>query len=135
MLLKLNPNRAVIQGKRVVLLDDSIVRGTTSRKIVTMMRDFGAREVHMRISCPPTTGPCYYGVDTPKREDLIASAHEVEEIRNFIRADSLGYLSLEGLRKAVGDGDSFCAACFDDDYPIAVNQGAGTQANLFDIPR
>jgi len=133
--LKLNAVAALIKGKRVILVDDSIVRGTTSRKIVTMVRDLGAREVHMRISSPPTTGPCYYGVDTPRRDDLIASAHSVEEIRAFIRADSLGYLSLEGLRKAVDDGDTFCAACFDDNYPIAVNQRAGTQANLFDIPR
>lgn len=133
--LKLNAVAALIKGKRVILVDDSIVRGTTSRKIVTMVRDLGAREVHMRISSPPTTGPCYYGVDTPRRDDLIASAHSVEEIRAFIRADSLGYLSLEGLRQAVDDGDTFCAACFDDNYPIAVNQRAGTQANLFDIPR
>jgi amidophosphoribosyltransferase len=133
--LKLNAVAALMEGKRVILVDDSIVRGTTSRKIVTMVRDFGAREVHMRISSPPTTGPCYYGVDTPKREDLIASAHSVEEIRKFIRADSLGYLSLEGLRKAVSHGDAFCSACFDDNYPIAVNQRAGSQANLFDIPR
>ncbi|TDI47208.1 MAG: amidophosphoribosyltransferase [Acidobacteria bacterium] len=133
--LKLNAVATLIKGKRVILVDDSIVRGTTSRKIVTMVRDLGAREVHMRISSPPTTGPCYYGVDTPKRDDLIASAHSVEEIRAFIRADSLEYLSLEGLRQAVDDRDTFCAACFDDNYPIAVNQRAGTQANLFDIPR
>jgi amidophosphoribosyltransferase len=133
--LKLNAVAALIKGQRVILVDDSIVRGTTSRKIVTMVRDLGAREVHMRISCPPTIGPCYYGVDTPNREELIASAHTVEEIRTFIQADTLGYLSLEGLRKAVSDGDSFCTACFDDNYPIAVHQRAGSQANLFDIPR
>ena len=133
--LKHNANIRYLKDKRVILVDDSIVRGTTSRKIVTMVRDLGAREVHMRISSPPTIGPCYYGVDTPNREELIASAHTVEEIRTFIRADTLGYLSLEGLRKAVSDGDSFCTACFDDNYPIAVHQRAGSQANLFDIPR
>ena len=87
----------MLEGKRVVVVDDSIVRGTTSRKIVKMLRDAGAREVHMRISSPPTIGPCFYGIDTPTREELIASEHSVEEIREFITADSLGYLSEEGL--------------------------------------
>src|SRR3712207_9433261 len=92
----------LINGRRVVLIDDSIVRGTTSKKIVRMVREAGAREVHMRISCPPTIGPCYYGVDTPNREELIAAQKSVEEIRRFIETDSLGYLSLEGMLEACG---------------------------------
>src|SRR4030095_13137289 len=95
--IKLNPVRDLINGKRVVLIDDSIVRGTTSKKIVRMVREAGAREVHVRISCPPTISPCYYGIDTPNKSDLIAAQMSVEEIRKFIEADSLGYLSLEGL--------------------------------------
>src|SRR5687768_9480892 len=101
--IKLNPVRDLLEGKRVVLVDDSIVRGTTSRKIVKMVRDAGAREVHMRISSPPTTGPCYYGIDTPLKSELIASSHSVDEIRRSIAADSLAYLSQEGLLKAVND--------------------------------
>ncbi len=101
--LKLNPVRSLLEGKRVVLVDDSIVRGTTSRKIVRIVREAGAREVHMRISCPPTVSPCFYGIDTPTRKELIAATHSVEEIREYLGADTLGYLSLEGLRQAVGD--------------------------------
>ena len=100
--IKLNPVRQVIEGRRVVLIDDSIVRGTTSRKIVRMVREAGAREVHMRISSPPTTGPCYYGIDTPLKSELIASSHSVEEIRRYIEADSLAYLSHEGLLRGGG---------------------------------
>jgi amidophosphoribosyltransferase len=118
--LKLNPVRSLIEGKRVVLIDDSIVRGTTSRKIVAMIRAAGAKEVHMRISCAPTVGPCHYGVDTPRRSELIASNHSVDEIRRFIEADSLGYLSLEGMYRAVGNGGTFCAACYTNEYPVAV---------------
>src|SRR5690348_2756457 len=131
--LKLNPVRALLEGKRVVLVDDSIVRGTTSRKIVRMMREAGATQVHMRISCPPTISPCYYGVDTPTREELLASdasvirprlpegsrpdlsgaARTLEEIRLFLDADSVGYLSLESLRRAVSDTTgSFCTSCY-----------------------
>ena len=116
--LKLNPVRTLLKDKRVVLIDDSIVRGTTSRKIVSMVRSTGAREVHMRISCAPTVGPCYYGVDTPRRSELIASSHNVDEIRRYIRADSLGYLSLEGMYHAVGEGRSFCTACYTNQYPV-----------------
>ena len=116
--LKLNPVRALLSDKRVVLIDDSIVRGTTSRKIVSMVRSAGAREVHVRISCAPTVGPCYYGVDTPRRSELIASSHTVDEIRRYIRADSLGYLSLEGMYRAVGENRSFCTACYTNDYPV-----------------
>src|SRR6267143_157330 len=118
--LKLNPVRTLLQGKRVVLIDDSIVRGTTSRKIVSMVRAAGAREVHLRISSAPTVGPCYYGVDTPRRAELIASSHSVEEIRRYIRADSLGYLSLEGMYRAVGEGRSFCTACYTNTYHVPV---------------
>src|SRR5579871_1974315 len=116
--LKLNPVRHLLQGRRVVLVDDSIVRGTTSRKIVRMVRNAGAREVHLRISCPPTISPCFYGVDTPTRSELIASNHTVEEIRKFVEADSLGYLSLASLRKAVADDrHEYCYACYTGDYP------------------
>jgi amidophosphoribosyltransferase len=116
--LKLNPVRHLLQGKRVVLVDDSIVRGTTSRKIVRMVRQAGAREVHLRISCPPTVSPCFYGVDTPTSAELIASNHSVEEIRRFVEADSLGYLSIGSLRKAIADDKhEYCYACYTGDYP------------------
>jgi amidophosphoribosyltransferase len=117
--LKLNPVHSLLEGKRVVLLDDSIVRGTTSRKIVRMIRSAGAKEVHMRISCPPTISPCFYGVDTPSKKELIAANRSVEEIREFIGADSLSYLSLEGLKKACGDGEktTYCSACYTGRYP------------------
>jgi amidophosphoribosyltransferase len=120
--LKLNPVRNVLEGKRVVLIDDSIVRGTTSRKIVRMVRESGAKEVHMRVSCPPTISPCYYGVDTPSKNQLIAANKSVDEIREYIGADSLAYLSLEGLRKAAGDGDEhvFCTACYTGKYPTNI---------------
>jgi amidophosphoribosyltransferase len=117
--LKLNPVRSLLEGKRVVLLDDSIVRGTTSRKIVRMIRGAGASEVHMRISCPPTISPCFYGVDTPSKKELIAANKTVDEIREFIGADSLAYLSLEGLKQACGDGEktTYCTACYTGRYP------------------
>ena len=117
--LKLNPVRSLLEGKRVVLIDDSIVRGTTSRKIVRMIRSAGAKEVHMRISCPPTISPCFYGVDTPSKKELIAANKSVDEIREFIGADSLAYLSLEGLKKACGDGEktTYCTACYTGNYP------------------
>src|SRR5580704_16796786 len=117
--LKLNPVRTLLEGKRVVLIDDSIVRGTTSRKIVRMVRSAGAREVHMRVSCPPTISPCFYGVDTPSKKELIGANKSVEEIREFIGADSLAYLSLPGLKKACGDGEktSYCTACYAGIYP------------------
>ncbi|MGB2677878.1 MAG: amidophosphoribosyltransferase [Candidatus Acidiferrum sp.] len=121
--LKLNPVRELIKGKRVVLVDDSIVRGTTSRKLVRMVREAGATEVHMRISCPPTISPCYYGVDTPTREELIASANSPEEIRKYLGADSLGYLSMQGLRQAVNDTEGdFCTACYTGVYPTDLVQ-------------
>jgi amidophosphoribosyltransferase len=121
--LKLNPVRRMIEGQRVVLVDDSIVRGTTSRKIVRLVREAGAAEVHVRISCPPTISPCYYGVDTPRRDELIASQHNVEEIRQYLSADSLGYLSLESLRMAVEDTDgNFCTSCYTGSYPTELVQ-------------
>jgi len=121
--LKLNPVRRLLEGKRVVLVDDSIVRGTTSRKIVRMMRDAGVVEVHMRISCPPTISPCHYGVDTPTKSELIAARNSIEGIREFIGADSLGYLSLENLRAAVEDREGkFCTACYTGMYPTELVQ-------------
>lgn len=114
--IKLNPVREVIEGKRVIVVDDSIVRGTTSRKIVKMLREAGAKEVHMRISSPPTAFPCFYGIDTPTRKELIASTHSVEETRKYITADTLGYLSIEGLLDCVGS-KNFCHACFSGEYP------------------
>ncbi|MEO8216222.1 MAG: amidophosphoribosyltransferase [Acidobacteriota bacterium] len=120
--IKLNPVRELVEGKRVVLVDDSIVRGTTSRKIVKMLKASGASEIHMRISSPPTTGPCYYGIDTPKRKELIGSTKSIEEIRRFIEADSLGYLTAQGMLDAVqGSGNAaglYCTACFTGRYPI-----------------
>jgi amidophosphoribosyltransferase len=135
--IKLNPVRSVLEGKRVVLIDDSIVRGTTSRKIVRMVREAGAREVHLRISSPPTTGPCYYGIDTPLKSELIASSHTVEEIRRFVEADSLAYLSQEGLLKAAGDapGRRHCTACFSGRYPVAVTMPDESQLRLFEKAR
>ncbi len=117
--LKLNALRDVLRGKRVVVVDDSVVRGTTSRKIVKMIRDAGASEVHLRISSPPTSWPCYYGIDTPTRQELIASSHTVEEITTHVTADSLGYLSLEGVYQAIGEARSgYCDACFSGEYLI-----------------
>jgi len=117
--LKLNSVRSLLEGKRVVLIDDSIVRGTTSRKIVRMIRNAGAKEVHMRISCPPTISPCFYGVDTPSKKELIAANKSVDEIRQYIGADSLAYLSLEGMKKACGDGEktTYCTGCYTGVYP------------------
>ena len=117
--IKLNPIREILEGKRVVVIDDSIVRGTTSRKIVKMVRNAGAKEVHMRISSPPTSFPCFYGIDTPNRKELISSSHSLEEIRRYITADSLGYLSEDGLLQATGlTKTTFCTACFTGNYPI-----------------
>ncbi|MBP1606708.1 MAG: purF [Acidobacteria bacterium] len=117
--VKLNPVRSILEGQRVVLIDDSIVRGTTSRKIVRMIKAAGAREVHVRISCPPTISPCFYGVDTPRRSELIAATHTLEEIQRYLVADSLAYLSLEGLLSAVGaERDRYCASCYTAHYPV-----------------
>jgi amidophosphoribosyltransferase len=121
--LKLNPVRNLLAGKRIILVDDSIIRGTTSRKIIRMVRSAGAKEVHLRISCPPTISPCFYGVDTPSKKDLIAANNTVEEIRSFIEADSLAYLSMDGLLESCGDETArggkpiFCTACYTGNYP------------------
>jgi amidophosphoribosyltransferase len=117
--IKFNPVRGIIEGKKVVVVDDSLVRGTTSRGLVQMIRAAGAREVHLRLASPPITGPCHYGIDTPTREELIASTHSLEEIREYLGVDTLGYLSLEGMVGAAGGGP-FCHACFSGDYPTAV---------------
>ena len=128
--LKLNPIRDLIKDRRIVLVDDSIVRGTTSKKIVEMVRDAGAREVHLRISCPPTVSPCYYGVDTPRKADLIAAQMSVEEVCRYIEADSLGYLSLEGMLKSIGlEKDSSCVACWNGHYPTKIAGGEPTIDN------
>ncbi len=119
--LKLNPVRHLLEGKRVILVDDSIVRGTTSKKIVRMVRSAGAKEVHMRISCPPTISPCYYGVDTPSQNELIAANNSIDEIREFVEADSLAYLSMNALKQSVTDHDGrFCYACYTGKYPTLI---------------
>jgi amidophosphoribosyltransferase len=134
--VKLNPVRSVIEGRRIVLIDDSIVRGTTSRKIVGMVRQAGATEIHLRISSPPTTGPCYYGIDTPKREELIASHQTIAEITRFVGADSLGYLSQEGLLSAVAeDRHRYCNACFSGNYPVPLPELGRDQLKLFEKVR
>ena len=121
--VKLNPVRSILEGRRVVLVDDSIVRGTTSRKIVRLVKAAGAREVHVRISCPPTVSPCFYGVDTPSRDDLIGATHSIDQIRDYVEADSLAYLSLQGLRTAVGDRqDAYCTSCYTGVYPVPAPQ-------------
>jgi len=125
--LKLNAVRGVLRGKRVVVVDDSIVRGTTSRKIVKMIRAAGAVEVHLRISSPPTAWPCYYGIDTPTRQELIAASHDVEEIARYVTADSVGYLSLEGLYAALGESrEGYCDACFSGEYLLQFPQTRST---------
>ncbi|MBI4591143.1 MAG: amidophosphoribosyltransferase [Candidatus Rokubacteria bacterium] len=133
VMVKLNPMRETLGGRRVVVVDDSIVRGTTSRKIVKMIRSAGAREVHVRISSPPIHWPCYYGIDTPTRKELIASSHAVEEIRRYLGADSLGYLSLDGMLKSTGsDPSQFCHACFTGNYRVGFEREVTPQLSLFD---
>ena len=134
--VKLNPVRETLAGRRIALIDDSLVRGTTSQKIVQMCRDAGAKEVHLRISCPPTIGPCYYGIDTPRREELIAASKTIEQTRRFVGADSLGYLSLAGMMKAIGgDADSYCTACWTDRHPVPLPIEAEGQRKLFEKAR
>jgi amidophosphoribosyltransferase len=132
--IKLNAQKEVLNGKRVIVVDDSIVRGTTSRKIIRMLRDAGAREVHMRISSPATISPCYYGIDTPTRSELIASSNSVEEIRRFIDADTLSYISQEGMYAYFnGEKRGFCDACFSGNYPVHFeDEGRTRQLHLFD---
>jgi amidophosphoribosyltransferase len=129
--VKLNPVKSILNGRRVILVDDSIVRGTTSRKIVKMVRAAGASEVHLRISCPPTISPCFYGVDTPKRAELIGATHSLEEIRRYVGADSLGYLSLEGMLESVGKTrSSYCTSCYTGKYPVAFPQNEAAYLQL-----
>jgi amidophosphoribosyltransferase len=130
--IKLNANPETLRGKRVIVVDDSIVRGTTSRKIVKMLREAGASEVHMRVSAPPTVSPCFYGIDTPDKEELIAARMTVEEISRFIGVDTLSYLSLDGLYRAVqGQREKFCDACFTNEYPIPIPTKKNRQSVLF----
>ena len=117
--IKFNPVRRILAGTRVVLVDDSIVRGTTMRKLVKLVRNAGAKEVHLRIASPPITHPCYYGIDTPVRKELIAATHSVDEIATYMRVDSLAYLSTEGLLRATGRPELYCSACFTGDYPLS----------------
>ncbi len=127
--IKLNPQPEILKNKRVVVIDDSLVRGTTSQKIINLIRQAGAKEVHLRIAAPPTTGPCYYGVDTPQKSELIASENSLEDIRKYTGADTLAYLSEEGMWKAMESGpESFCAACFNGDYPTSL-KGVETKKN------
>jgi amidophosphoribosyltransferase len=129
--VKLNPVRSILDGQRVVLIDDSIVRGTTSRKIVRMIKAAGARKVHVRISCPPTISPCFYGVDTPRRSELIAATHTLEEIRKYLEADSLCYLSLEGLLAGVNSHRSeYCTSCYTGHYPVPFPKDQISQLQL-----
>jgi amidophosphoribosyltransferase len=131
--VKLNPMPEMLVGRRVVVVDDSIVRGTTSRKIVKMVRNAGAKEVHVRISSPPIQWPCYYGIDTPTRKELIGASHQPEEIRKYLGADTLGYLSLDGMLKATGtDPASFCHACFTGSYRVGIEPEQTPQLPLFE---
>jgi len=139
--LKHSANRAILQGRRVILVDDSIVRGTTSRKIVEMVRAAGAREVHMRISSPPTTHSCFYGIDTPEREKLLAAKHDVRAMAELIGADSLAFISIDGLYRALGRGarnaanPAYCDACFTGDYPVPLtdfDKGSSRQLSLLE---
>jgi amidophosphoribosyltransferase len=131
--IKLSPVRELLRGKRVALIDDSIVRGTTSKKIVQLCRDVGVDEVHVRISCPPTVGPCYYGIDTPLLDELIASRKPPDSIKRFIGADSLGYLSLDGMMRASGRSrEEVCTACWTDDYPVPIPRAEVEQLKLFE---
>jgi amidophosphoribosyltransferase len=130
--VKLNPVKHFLRGKRVVVVDDSIVRGTTGQKIVTMLKSAGAKEVHVRISSPPSISPCFYGIDTPSKRELIAANQSVEEIRDYLGADSLAYLSLNGLLQTVSpDGHRFCTACFTGDYPAGSPSEELLQLELF----
>jgi amidophosphoribosyltransferase len=132
--IKFNPVAELLRGKRIVLVEDSLVRGTTLRKVIPMLRQAGAREVHMRIAAPPTTNPCFYGIDTPTREELIASNYAIDEVRRWITADSLAYLSWDGLYSFQGQGrEGFCDACFTGRYPIEIPKSHGPhQLHLFE---
>ena len=130
--IKLNPNKKSLQGKRVIIVDDSIVRGTTSRKIIQMVRAAGAKEVHMRLGSPPYAHPCFYGIDTPTKQELIAATHSLEEIRRYLTADTLAYLSIDNLAKAISPGaEDFCYACFSGHYPVESVERELAQLRLF----
>ena len=130
--LKLNPVRKLLEGKRIVVIDDSIVRGTTSKKIIKMLKEGGrAKEVHLRISSPPAIGPCFYGIDTPTRKELIAATHSIDEIKKYITSDSLCYLSMEKMMKVVPNPEEFCTACFDNNYPVLSPDEKEEQIELF----
>jgi amidophosphoribosyltransferase len=120
--IKFNPVRGVIEGKSVVMVDDSLVRGTTSKELVRILREAGAREVHLRLASPPITGPCHYGIDTPTKEELIGATHSTEEIRRFLGVDTLGYLSLEGMLRSAGTRNRWCHACFSGQYPTPISE-------------
>lgn len=128
--IKFNPVAEIVRGKRIVVVDDSIVRGTTMRKLVKLIRAAGAAEVHLRIASPPVTNPCYYGIDTPVRKELIASSHTVEEIATYLRVDSLSYLSLGGLLEATGEGEKYCDACFTGNYPVSFASIEGGERDI-----
>ncbi|MCT8334001.1 amidophosphoribosyltransferase [Leptospira sp. 85282-16] len=131
--IKYNVVKEVVNGKRVVIIDDSVMRGTTSRKIIKMIRNAGAKEIHFRVSAPPTVAPCYYGIDIPTHKELIASTHTIEEIQKYLRVDSLAYLTLDTMHKAVEGhkGGGFCDACFTSNYPVEFQDHAGNQKSLF----
>ncbi|EPG64745.1 amidophosphoribosyltransferase [Leptospira wolffii] len=131
--IKYNVVKNVVEGKRVVIVDDSIMRGTTSRKIIKMIRNAGATEIHLRVSAPPTISPCYYGIDIPTHKELIAATHTIEEIRKYLRVDSIAYLSLDSMHRAVREhqGGGFCNACFTSDYPVDFQSDMGNQKSLF----
>ncbi|EMK00097.1 amidophosphoribosyltransferase [Leptospira sp. WS58.C1] len=131
--IKYNVVKNVVDGKRVVIVDDSIMRGTTSRKIIKMIRNAGATEIHLRVSAPPTISPCYYGIDIPTHKELIAATHTIEEIRKYLRVDSIAYLSVDSMHKAVSEhrGGGFCNACFTSDYPVEFQSDMGNQKSLF----
>lgn len=131
--IKYNVVKNVVDGKRVVIVDDSIMRGTTSRKIIKMIRNAGATEIHLRVSAPPTVSPCYYGIDIPTHNELIAATHTIEEIRKYLRVDSIAYLSVDSMHKAVSEhrGGGFCNACFTSDYPVEFQSDMGNQKSLF----
>lgn len=133
--IKFNPVRDVVAGRRVVVVDDSLVRGTTSRSLIRMIRQAGADTIHLRIASPPITGPCFYGINTPTKEELIASSHSVEQIRQHLEVDSLGYLSAEGIHEAARDGGSgFCDACFTGNYPTALADPAPEPGDRLEVP-
>jgi len=120
--VKLNPIQSVLEGKKIIIVDDSIVRGTTSRSRVEELKNAGAKEIHMRVSCPPIVSPCFYGIDFPSKKELIASNKTIKEVADFIKVDSLEYLSLDGMLKAMGKSKDFCHACFTGEYPVDIPQ-------------